>query len=99
MKPRTSRRLPAIEPTSEAFTISVRPLESATIAMMSSGAFPNVAFRKPPIPGTGVTGKVVRRLADQPRERDERRGRQHEQRQRAGGIEPVQHDHERTQQQ
>jgi hypothetical protein len=51
VKPRTSRRLPAIEPTSDALTISVKPSATATIAMMSSGALPNVAFRKPPIPG------------------------------------------------
>jgi hypothetical protein len=43
--------LPATEPTSDALTISVRPSAMATIAMISSGALPNVAFRKPPMPG------------------------------------------------
>src|SRR6185437_14256351 len=51
VKPRTRRRLLAIEPTSEALTIAVRPPDTAMIAMISSGALPNVAFRKPPIPG------------------------------------------------
>ena len=45
------QRLPAIEPTSDALTIAVSPPETAMTAMISSGALPNVAFRKPPIPG------------------------------------------------
>ena len=47
--PRTSRMLPITEPASEAFTTSNRPSFMATKAMMSSVAFPNVAFRRPPI--------------------------------------------------
>jgi hypothetical protein len=38
VKAEDKQELPAIEPTSDAFTISVKPLESATIAMISSGA-------------------------------------------------------------
>jgi hypothetical protein len=72
--------LPAIEPTSDARTTSVRPSEIATIAMISSGALPNVAFRKPPMPGPVCQREIVRRLADQPRQRDERSGGEHEQR-------------------
>ena len=34
-----------------AFTTSCRPFTSAKNAMMSSGKFPNVTFRKPPMPG------------------------------------------------
>ena len=40
-----------IEPTIEAFTTSWRPSSSAKKAMISSGALPNVTFRRPPIPG------------------------------------------------
>jgi hypothetical protein len=50
-KPRTSRRFPTTLPVSDPRTTSVRPAETAKSAMMSSGAFPNVAFRNPPIPG------------------------------------------------
>jgi hypothetical protein len=51
VKPRTSRRLPTIEPVSEARTTSVRPSFTATKAMISSGALPNDAFRNPPMHG------------------------------------------------
>ena len=40
-----------IEPTMEALTTSWRPSLSAKKAMISSGAFPNVTFRRPPMPG------------------------------------------------
>src|SRR4051794_16738512 len=49
--PITRRTLPRMEPTRDAFTTSCSPSLSAKKAMMSSGAFPNVTFRKPPIPG------------------------------------------------
>ena len=49
--PMTSRTLPRIEPISDALTTSWRPSLSAKKAMISSGAFPNVTFRKPPMPG------------------------------------------------
>ena len=49
--PITSRMLPRIEPISDALTTSWRPSLSAKKAMMSSGALPNVTFRKPPMPG------------------------------------------------
>ena len=38
-------------PVSEPRTTSVSPSFTAISAMISSGAFPNVAFRKPPMPG------------------------------------------------
>ena len=47
----TSRMLPRIEPISDALTTSWRPSFSAKNAMISSGALPNVTFRKPPMPG------------------------------------------------
>ena len=65
--------------------------------MMSSGAFPNVAFRKPPIPGSGVVRRVLGRLADQPGERDERRGSEDEQRDVADVREAVEQHHHRAQ--
>ena len=40
-----------IEPTIDAFTTSCNPLPSANRAMISSGAFPKVTLRRPPIPG------------------------------------------------
>ena len=49
--PRTSRMLPMIEPTSEAFTTSWRPSSSAKKAMISSGALPKVTLSRPPMPG------------------------------------------------
>ena len=47
----TSRMLPRIEPISDALTTSCSPSLSAKNAMISSGALPNVTFRKPPMPG------------------------------------------------
>ena len=52
----------------------------ANSAMISSGALPKVALRKPPIPGPVCCGGVLGRLADQPRQRDERDRGEHEQR-------------------
>ena len=46
--------------------------------MISSGALPNVALRKPPIARPGVVGGMLGRLADQPGERDQRDRREHE---------------------
>ena len=60
--------------------------------MISSGAFPNVALRKPPMPGPGVVRGVLGRLADQPGERDERQRREHEERDVARIREAV-HEH------
>jgi len=48
---------------------------------------------------TGVARQVVRRLPDQPREREQRYARKHEQRQLADRIEPIQNDHQRPEQQ
>jgi hypothetical protein len=39
-----------IEPVSDAFTTVVSPLDKAIVAMISSAAFPKVAFKKPPTP-------------------------------------------------
>ncbi len=49
--PITSRMLPMIDPTIDAFTTSWSPSSNAKKAMISSGALPNVTFRRPPIPG------------------------------------------------
>ena len=49
-------------PVSDPRTTSVSPSFTAMSAMISSGAFPNVAFRKPPIPGP-----CARRRARSPR--------------------------------
>ncbi len=49
--PSTSSRLPITEPVSEPRTTSVSPSLTAMSAMISSGAFPKVALRKPPTPG------------------------------------------------
>ena len=40
-----------IEPVIDALTTPTRPLDRATRAIISSVAFPNVAFRRPPRPG------------------------------------------------
>src|SRR5437016_6965191 len=48
--PNTSRMLPIIEPAIDALTTLLRPFESAITAMISSAAFPNVAFNNPPAP-------------------------------------------------
>ena len=61
--------------------------------MISSGALPKVALRKPPIPGPGVLGRVLGRLADQPRERDQRR-RGKDELHRLVEIERVVHEHD-----
>ena len=49
--PITSRMLPMIEPTIDAFTTSWRPSSRAKKAMISSGALPKVTFSRPPMPG------------------------------------------------
>ena len=46
-----SSRLPRIDPVSDALTRSSRPARSATIARISSAAFPNVALSNPPTAG------------------------------------------------
>ena len=40
-----------MEPISDAFTSETRPRRRAKIAMISSAAFPKVAFNSPPSPG------------------------------------------------
>ena len=49
--PITSSTLPRTKPTTEALTTSCSPAASAKLAMTSSGTFPNVTFRRPPMPG------------------------------------------------
>ena len=49
--PRTSSRLPMIEPVIDALTTVIRPAWSAKKAMISSAMLPNVALRMPPICG------------------------------------------------
>ena len=49
--PNTSSRLPMMLPVIDALTISTWCARSATIAMISSAALPNVALRKPPSVG------------------------------------------------
>lgn len=46
--PRTSKRLDKIDPTKEHFTTSIFPWYNANRAMISSVAFPHVAFSSPP---------------------------------------------------
>jgi len=46
--PRTRRRLERMEPRREYLTTSILLFLSANIAMMSSVAFPHVAFKRPP---------------------------------------------------
>ena len=46
--------------------------------MISSGALPKLALKKPPIPGPVCSADVLGRLADQPGERHQRERREHE---------------------
>ena len=46
--PRTSNMFDRIEPKSDCWTTRIIPLLSANIEMISSVAFPNVAFKRPP---------------------------------------------------
>lgn len=57
--PRTRRRLERMEPSKEYFTTKIFCLLKANIAIISSGAFPHVAFRSPP---TAVT--ISRKTSD-----------------------------------
>ena len=75
-------------PASEPRTTSGSDALTANSAMISSGALPKLAFRKPPIPGPGVLARVLGRLADQPRERHER-GRRGDEQRRVVGVEDV----------
>src|SRR5262249_7475780 len=50
-RPSTSSRLPTMLPVMDAFTSATCPFLSATTAMMSSAALPNVALRNPPSAG------------------------------------------------
>src|SRR6266513_2285692 len=72
----TSRMLPIIEPAIDALTTPLSPFASAITAMISSAAFPNVAFNNPPAPSPG-------RAAHPSRQRNNADGRANEKR---GGI-------------
>ena len=50
-KPSTRRRFPITLPASDPRTTFGRPSAIAKSAMISSGALPKLAFRKPPMPG------------------------------------------------
>ena len=67
--------------------------------MISSGALPNVAFRKPPMPGPVWSARLS---VASPISHDngiERRGGEHEQRLLAGRTEPIQEDDDRPEEQ
>ena len=66
-------------PVIEALTSSTWPLRSATSAMISSAALPNVALRNPPQRRSGAARELLGAEADQPGERHERgrRGDEH----------------------
>ena len=92
--PSTSRMLPMIEPTIEAFTTSWRPSLRAKKAMISSGALPNVTFRKPPMPGPvwaamcSVASPITAAVGITP----ERSGAEDEHRR---GVRELEHDRDR----
>jgi hypothetical protein len=77
--PSTSSRFETTLPASEPRTTFGSPSATAKTAMISSGAFPKLAFRKPPIPGPVCSAGLLGRFADQPGERDEGRRGEHEQ--------------------
>ena len=72
--PNTSRRFEMTLPASEPRTTTGRFASIAKSATMSSGAFPKLALRKPPMPGPVCSAACS--VADQPRERDERERRE-----------------------
>ena len=92
--PSTSRMLPMIEPTIEAFTTSCSPSLSAKKAMISSGALPKVTFRKPADARAGLGGDVLGGLAHHGRGGDhaERGGAEHQHRR---GVRELERDGER----
>ena len=72
-RPSTRRRLPTIEPISEARTTSTSPLITATIAMMSSVALPKVAFRRGPSDRlSAILCQLLRRVSHQSGKRNNR---------------------------
>ena len=68
--PATSSRLPRIDPVTDAFTTAFRPFVSAMTAMISSAAFPKVAFSRPPHVGPEADGEVFRRRSHQQGQRN-----------------------------
>lgn len=57
-RPATRRRLPRTDPVSDASTMPVSPSRNAKIEMISSTAFPNVAFKRPPILGPAIIARL-----------------------------------------
>ena len=92
LAPRTSSRLPMIEPVSEALTTSIRPAWRAKNAMMSSAMLPNVALRMPPTCGPGDRAEALGRQADDPGEAEDPRARDDEDDRRLDVEHEVQHD-------
>ena len=70
--PSTSSRLPTMLPVIDALTSSTCPCRSATTAMISSAALPNVALRKPPSAGPGAARELLGAEPDEAGERDQR---------------------------
>ena len=77
-KPSTSSRFPTTEPVSEPRTTSVSPSWTAKSAMISSGRVPEGRVQEAADARPRVLGCVLGRLADQPRERDQRERGEHE---------------------
>ena len=76
LAPRTSSRLPMIEPVSDALTTSMRPACRAKKAMISSAMLPNVALRMPPTRGpVSDPSRSVDRPTTHARPEDRRRPR------------------------
>ena len=99
VKPRTSKRLPAIEPTSDALTICGQAFRHGEDRDDQLWRITERRVQETADTRTGVEREVVRCLADQPRQRDQRRRGEHEHRQVAGSVEPIQDNRERRQQQ
>ena len=74
-------------PVIEALTTSMWPARSATIAMISSAALPNVALRNPPSVGPTAVGQLLGRVADQARRGNQGHRGRDEQPQRSVAVE------------
>jgi len=57
LTPITRSTLPMIDPVIEALTTSKSPFRNAMIAIISSAALPNVAFRSPPMPSPSLSAR------------------------------------------
>ena len=95
LRPRTSSRLPMIEPVSDALTTSIRPACRAKNAMISSAMLPNVALRMPADLRPGDRAKPLGRQPDHPGEPEDRRRRHDEQDRFVGVQAEVEDDRQR----